>query len=92
MRSAAERPMSAAEQFKAAVTSEAFQIRDGAAVLSGAEQGGAWAANLTELPSYVLAIYNQSGEVGRAAGGMRGLPMGCRQLDKDLGAPSGDGE
>ena len=32
--------MSAAEQFKAAVTSEAVPTRDGAAVLSEATQGG----------------------------------------------------
>ena len=34
--------MSAAEQFKAAVTSEAVPTRDGAAVLSEATQGGVW--------------------------------------------------
>jgi len=33
--------MSAAPQFKAAVTSEAVPIKDGAAVLSGATQGRA---------------------------------------------------
>src|SRR5487761_178315 len=39
---------------------------------------------------YALNIHSASGGMDRSAGWMRRLPMGCRQLDKNLEPASGD--